>query len=61
MGRVWRADPGHDPFNCAWASPTRASCRAWPVVLVRPGTIIFFLFYKNVYTDVQSIFNIKNT
>jgi hypothetical protein len=61
IGRVWRAGLGHDPFNSAWASPARASCRAWLVVLVCPGTIIFFLFYKNVYTHVQSIFNIKNT
>jgi hypothetical protein len=30
-----------------------------PVVLIRPGTIIFFLFYKTcIY--IQFIFNIKN-
>jgi hypothetical protein len=35
MGRVWRASSGHAPFNSAWASPTRSSCRAWDVASAR--------------------------
>jgi hypothetical protein len=28
MSHIWWAGPRHDPFNSAWASPARASCRA---------------------------------
>jgi hypothetical protein len=66
MGRVWRADPGHDLFNSAWASPTRVSCCAWAVALTYSAgparhDYIFFILQKIVYTYVQFIFNIKNT
>jgi hypothetical protein len=50
MGRVWRADPRHDPFNSVWASPARASCRAWAVASARsagPAQHDFFYFTKN--------------
>jgi hypothetical protein len=50
MGRVWRAGPGHDPFNSAWAIPTRSSCRAWAVASARSADPVrydyIFLFYK---------------
>jgi hypothetical protein len=47
MGHVWRADPRHDTFNSAWASPARSSCRAWAVASARSGTIIFFILQKS--------------
>jgi hypothetical protein len=51
MDRVWRAGPGHNPFNSAWASLTRSSCRVWAVSSARSADpaqhdYIFFLFYK---------------
>jgi hypothetical protein len=46
MSYVWRTDPSHDPFNSAWASLARASCRARPVVLALPNTIIIFILQK---------------
>jgi hypothetical protein len=56
MDRVWRAGPGHGPFNSAWASPTR-SCRAWAVASARSADPArhdyIFLFYKTriyIYT-----------
>jgi hypothetical protein len=63
MGRVWRADSGHDPFNSARASPTRASCRAWAVASARSAgpaqhNYIFY-FTKIIYIYVQFILNIK--
>ncbi|PWZ29127.1 hypothetical protein Zm00014a_007015 [Zea mays] len=35
MCRVWRAGPGHGPFNSVWANPTRSSCHVWTVASVR--------------------------
>ena len=64
MGHVWQAGPRHDPFNSAWANPARASCGAWVVASARSAGPArhdyIFLFYKNVYTYIQFIFNIKN-
>jgi hypothetical protein len=64
MGRVWRAGPGHNPFNRAWASPIRSSCRAWAVASVRSADPAWhdyiFYFTKLVYTYIQFIFKIKN-
>jgi hypothetical protein len=64
MGRVWRAGPRHDPFNSAWASPTRSSCRAWAVATARSADPAqhdyIFYFIKLVYTNIQFICNIKN-
>jgi hypothetical protein len=53
MGRIWRVGPGHDPFNSAWASPTRSSCRAWAVASARSvdptrHDYIFFIL-QNLY------------
>jgi hypothetical protein len=64
MGRVWRAGPGHNPFNSVWASPTRSSCRVWAVASVRSADPTrhdyIFYFIKLVYISVQFIFNNKN-
>jgi hypothetical protein len=61
MGSVWRSGPGYDPFNSAWTSPTRSSCRGWAVASARsadpPETIIFFYFTKLVYTYIY-IYNL---
>jgi hypothetical protein len=67
IGRVWRADLGHARFNCAWASPARASCRACAVALARSAgptqhDYIFFLFYKKSYIHMYNLYSIlKNT
>jgi hypothetical protein len=67
MTRVWRAGPGHDPFNSALASSARASCRACVVAsarsagLTRHSYIYIFILQKTVNTYVQFIFNIKNS
>jgi hypothetical protein len=56
--------PGHDPFNSAWSSPARASCRVWAVASVRSAgpvrhNYIFFILKKS-YIYIQFISNIKN-
>jgi hypothetical protein len=61
MGRVWWLGPGHDPFNIAWASPARASCRAWARSAGPIRHNYFFILQKIIYIYVQFIFNIKNT
>jgi hypothetical protein len=55
MGRVWRAGPGHGPFNSAWASSKRSSCRAWAVASARSADLVWhnYIFYKTriyIYT-----------
>jgi hypothetical protein len=59
MGRVWRAGPGHDPFNSAWASPTRL-CRVWAVASARSAdpsrhNYIFFIL-QNSYIHIYTIY-----
>jgi hypothetical protein len=63
-GPCLAGDPGHDPFNSAWASPTRLSCRGWAVASARSADPArhdyIFYFTKLVYTYIQFIFNNKN-
>jgi hypothetical protein len=52
MCRVWRPGLGRDPFNNVWASPARASCRAWAVASANSAgptrhDYIFFYFTQN--------------
>jgi hypothetical protein len=53
MGRVWRDDPSHDPFNSDWANQTRASCGAWAVASARSAGSArhdyFFILQKIIY------------
>jgi hypothetical protein len=62
MGRVWRADLRHDPFNSAWANLARAPCGAWAIASGHSAGSArhdYFLFHKKImYTYVQFIFNI---
>jgi hypothetical protein len=53
MSRVWRAGPGHDPFNSAWASLARATCRAWAVASARHDYI--FYFTKKTYIHMYNL------
>jgi hypothetical protein len=68
MSRVWRAGPGHDPFNSVWASPTRASCHAGAVASARSADsarhdYIFFILQKNriymynLYSILKTIYH----
>jgi hypothetical protein len=50
IGRVWRAGPRHDPFNCAWTNPARELYGAWAVASARSvgsARHNFFYFTKN--------------
>jgi hypothetical protein len=61
MGRVWRAGPRHDPFNCAQANPARAPCGAWAVASARsadPTRNDYFLFYKKSYIYTYNLYSI---
>jgi hypothetical protein len=56
--QLWRAGPGHVPFNSVWPSPTRASCRAWTVASTHSADpirhdYIFFILQKILYTYVH--------
>jgi hypothetical protein len=64
MSCILRSGLGHDPFNSAWASPTRSPCRAWAVASARSADPArhdyIFYFTELIYTYIQFIFNIKN-
>jgi hypothetical protein len=59
MSRVWRAVPRHDPFNSAWANPSRAACDAWPVASVYSADLVrrdyFFILQKKHMYNLYSI------
>jgi hypothetical protein len=65
MGCVWWIGPGHDPFNSAWASLARATCRAWAVALARsdgPARHNYIiLFYKKLYIHIYNLYSILKT
>jgi hypothetical protein len=65
MGRVWRVGLGHDPFNSAWASPARESCRAWAIASSRSASQArhdyIFLFYKKSYIHMYNLYLILKT
>jgi hypothetical protein len=53
---------GHDPFNSAWASPTRLSCRVWVVASARSADparhdYIFFIL-QNSYIHMYNLYSI---
>jgi hypothetical protein len=56
IGRVWRAEPRHDPFNCSWTNPARASYGAWAVAsahsVVSARHDYFFILQKIIYTYI---------
>jgi hypothetical protein len=60
MGRVWLAGPRHDPFNTAWVSPARASCRAWAIASAHSAGLAqhnyIFLFYKKNCIYIYTIY-----
>jgi hypothetical protein len=64
MGHVWRAGLGHNPFNSAWASPTRASCRAWGVVSGRSvgqAQHDYIFYIKKLYVHMYNLYSILKT
>jgi hypothetical protein len=60
MGRVWQVGLGHNPFNSAWANPTRASCRV--VASTRSADPVWhdyiFSFYKKSYIHMYNLYSI---